>query len=237
MKTECIRKRIKFQGLSNREVIGQFDGGSISSDGGSLLLREVEKRTGIIEKFSECFDDYRDEKRIEHTVNALLCQRIYGLALGYEDLNDHDILRSDPLLAVLSGKEDPTGSMRRCKRDKGKALAGKSTLNRLELSTPAGEKGDVSTPAGEKGDGVEFRRFFFHLFVVIKSHATSSQNRCPPASPELAMAGRRRAPCIISYAGVSSDGTFLKTIPIETAFWKDSVLFCKRPPHPATAGR
>ena len=70
MRTECIRKRIKFQGLSNREVIGQFDGGSISSDGGSLLLREVEKRTKIIEKFSECFDDYRDEKRIEHTVNT-----------------------------------------------------------------------------------------------------------------------------------------------------------------------
>lgn len=133
MKTECIRKRIRFQDLGKRGVIGQFNGGSISSDGGSLLLREVEKRTRIIEKFSGCFDDHRDKKRIEHTVNELLCQRIYGLALGYEDLNDHDILRRDPLFAVLSGKEDPTGSMRRCQRDKGKALAGKSTLNRLEL--------------------------------------------------------------------------------------------------------
>ena len=133
MKIECIRKRIKFKGLKNREVIGQFDGGSISFDGGSFLLREVEKRTRIIERFSECFDDSRDEKRIEHTVNELLCQRIYELALGYEDLNNHDILRRDPLLAVLSGKEDPTGSMRRCKRDKRKALAGKSTLNCLEL--------------------------------------------------------------------------------------------------------
>jgi len=135
MKTDCIRKKVKFQDIGKREVIGQFNGGAISSDGGSLLLREVEKRTRIIEKFSECFDDHRDKKRIEHTVNELLCQRIYGLALGYEDLNDHDILRRDPLLAVLSGKEDPTGSMRRCQRDKGKALAGKSTLNRLELST------------------------------------------------------------------------------------------------------
>jgi Transposase DDE domain group 1 len=70
MKTVCIRRRIKFQDLRKREVIGQFNGGSVSSDGGSLLLGEVEKRTRIIEKFSECFDDYRDEKRIEYTVNA-----------------------------------------------------------------------------------------------------------------------------------------------------------------------
>ncbi|RZB32061.1 MAG: hypothetical protein SRB1_01680 [Desulfobacteraceae bacterium Eth-SRB1] len=76
---------------------------------------------------------------------------------------------------------------------------------------------------GNKGT-VEIRRFFFHLFEVMKSHATSSQNRCPPASLELTMAGRRRVSCIISYAGVSSDEIFLKTIQIETGFWKDSIL-------------
>ncbi len=133
MKTGCS-DRTDFQGLGNREVTGTFDGGMITSDGGGILLREIEERTGIIKRFSECFTDYRDEDRIEHTVAELASQRIMGLALGYEDLNDHDDLRCDPLLALISGKEEPTGSDRRCERDKGKALAGKSTLNRMELT-------------------------------------------------------------------------------------------------------
>lgn len=113
---------------------GRFDGGVITSDAGGLLLREVEKRTGIIAQFTACFRDHRDPVRIEHTVEELVAQRVYGLALGYEDLNDHDQLRHDPLLAVLVEKADLTGEERRRARDQGSALAGKSTLNRLELT-------------------------------------------------------------------------------------------------------
>jgi hypothetical protein len=115
-------------------VVGRFDGGAITSDAGGLLLREVEKRTGIIAQFAACFRDHRDPERVEHTVKELVAQRVYALALGYEDLNDHDQLRQDPLLAVLAEKPDPRGESRRRERDQGKALAGKSTLNRLELS-------------------------------------------------------------------------------------------------------
>lgn len=98
------------------------------------MLREVEKRTKIVERLAACFTDYRDPERIEHTVKGLVGQRVYALALGYEDLNDHDQLREDPLLAVLAEKADPLGESRVRERDRGKALAGKSTLNRLELT-------------------------------------------------------------------------------------------------------
>jgi hypothetical protein len=132
--TDCSQKEFEFQGLKNRKVVGSFNGGTITSDAGSLLLREVEVRTGILERFSGCFKDHRHPGLIEHTVYELISQRVYGICLGYEDLNDHDELRRDPLLAVLSGKSDPTGQERRRKQDRGKALAGKSTLNRLELT-------------------------------------------------------------------------------------------------------
>jgi hypothetical protein len=115
-------------------VRGRFDGGAITSDAGGLLLREVEKRTGILAQFAACFRDHRDPERVEHTVKELVAQRVYALALGYEDLNDHDQLRQDPLLAVLAEKPEPSGENRARQRDQGKALAGKSTLNRLELT-------------------------------------------------------------------------------------------------------
>jgi hypothetical protein len=133
MTTECNQDFFPFHPLNRREIRGQFDGGSISSDGGSLLLREVEKRTGILAQFADCFRDYRKPELVEHTVAELVGQRVYGLALGYEDLNDHDDLRRDPLLAVLVDKSDPCGEQRRRAEDQGKALAGKSTLNRMEL--------------------------------------------------------------------------------------------------------
>jgi hypothetical protein len=136
MRTECTQRSLGFHPLGRRKVSGSFDGGRITSDGGGLLLRETERLTGVIRQFAACFDDYRDPERIEHTVQELVGQRIYGLAHGYEDLNDHDELRHDPLMAVLVGKKDPTGEDREERRDRGKALAGKSTLNRLEL-TPA----------------------------------------------------------------------------------------------------
>lgn len=137
MKTQCKPQALLFQTQSKREVLAHFDGGNICSDAGGLLLRQTEEATGIIRKFAACFTDHRDGDLIEHTLEELVAQRIYALALGYEDLNDHDELRNDPLLAVLVGKNDPTGKDRLRDRDKGKALAGKSTLNRLEL-TPVG---------------------------------------------------------------------------------------------------
>src|SRR5580700_10258207 len=132
--TECRPKAFEFHPLNSREVVAQFDGGDITSDAGGLMLREVERRTGILKGFSSCFVDYRKSELIEHPVEDLVAQRAYGLCLGYEDLNDHDELRADPMLAVMVGKRDPKGEYRREPRDRGKALAGKSTLNRLELT-------------------------------------------------------------------------------------------------------
>jgi Transposase DDE domain group 1 len=125
MSTECNQFIFGFHPLKHREIRAQFDGGAITTEGGGLLLREVEKRIGIVRQFAACFRDYRDPDRIEHTVEELVAQRVYGLALGYEDLNDHEELRKDPLLAVLVEKSDPGEEL----------LAGKSTLNRLELTS------------------------------------------------------------------------------------------------------
>ena len=124
MNTECNQFVFGFHPLKHREIRAQFDGGAITTEGGGLLLREVEKRIGIVRQFAACFRDYRDPDLIEHTVEELVAQRVYGLALGYEDLNDHEELRKDPLLAVLVEKSDPEEEV----------LAGKSTLNRLELT-------------------------------------------------------------------------------------------------------
>jgi hypothetical protein len=133
--TQCNQETLLFQDLGAREVAASFDGGKVTSDGGGLLLREVESKFNFIARFArDCFIDYRDPELIEHSLPDLLKQRIFGLCLGYEDLNDHDQLRYDPLLAVLVGKKDPEGENRIQLRDKGKALAGKSTLNRLELT-------------------------------------------------------------------------------------------------------
>ena len=137
MTTECNQESFEFHPLNQRQVVGRFDGGTITSDAGGLLLREVEKRTGILERFAGCFQDHRAAGQVEHTVQELVAQRVYALALGYEDLNDHEQLRCDPLLAVLAEKPDPTGESRVRRRDQGKALAGKSTLNRLELTAAA----------------------------------------------------------------------------------------------------
>src|SRR3954447_11812699 len=141
MTTECNPASLDFPMLGRRQVLADFDGGAISSDGGALLLRQVEALTGIVRQFAACFTDHRVPDLVEHTVEHLLAQRVYGLALGYEDLNDHDDLRRDPLLATVVGKQDPAGKARRRQRDRGKALAGKSTLNRLELTPVGARKG------------------------------------------------------------------------------------------------
>ena len=141
--TECTQTSFTFANHARRQVVARFDGGTISSDGGAVLLRQLEQRSGIVRRFADCFGDHRQPAQIEHSVRELVAQRVYGLALGYEDLNDHDQLRCDPLLALLSGKQDLQGKQRRRAQDRGKPGAGKSTLNRLD-GTPA--KADASSP-------------------------------------------------------------------------------------------
>jgi hypothetical protein len=120
--TECNQSRFGFEAFGSREIVAQFDGGTISSDGGALLLRQTDQRLNLLPRLAECFLDGRNPWQVEHSIAEMLSQRIYGLALGYEDINDHEQLRKDPLFGVLAGREEVDT-----------ALAGKSTLNRMEL--------------------------------------------------------------------------------------------------------
>ncbi len=120
--TECTQSNFEFAGIWSRSVVARFDGGKITSNGGGLLLQQVDQRIGLLSRLSGCFLDARDQRRVRHGVREMLAQPVYGLALGYEDLNDHEQLREDPLLMLLAGSAQPD-----------KPLAGKSTLNRLEL--------------------------------------------------------------------------------------------------------
>jgi hypothetical protein len=122
LKTECIQPSFGFEACGRREIVARFDGGTITSDGGALLLRQTEKRLKLLRRLAACFLDGRQPERIEHSIEEMLAQRIYGLALGYEDVNDHEQLRIDPLFHVLAERHQMDRS-----------LAGKSTLNRLEL--------------------------------------------------------------------------------------------------------
>ena len=136
MSSQSTTPAFRFQPRPDCSASVRFDGGTISSDGGCLLLAEVDQRLHLLARLADCFTDHRDPELIEHAVADLVRQRVYGIALGYEDLNDHDYLRMDPLLAALVGKADHTGQSRLRPQDRGKALAGKSTLNRLELTPP-----------------------------------------------------------------------------------------------------
>ena len=133
-KTECNQQALLFQDLGSRKVVADFSGGTLSSDGGVLLLRQVDANLGLTMALAGCFTDLRNGRFVDHSVEQLLAQRIYGLALGYEDINDHERLRLDPLLATACDKQDPLGEERFNPADRGIALAGASTLNRLELS-------------------------------------------------------------------------------------------------------
>lgn len=121
--TECNQSTFEFAAHFSRQVVARFDGGTMTTDGGGLLLRETDRRLNLLPRVAECFLDGRNPVLVEHSVEQLVSQRVYGLALGYEDLNDHEQLRQDPLLRMLAGKADVEDS----------PLAGKSTLNRLEL--------------------------------------------------------------------------------------------------------
>ena len=126
MQTECTSRLFEFEAVGRHAVVADFDGGDITSNAGALLLGQVDRGIGLIRRFAECFTDRRDPRYVEHRVETLVGQRIFGLALGHEDLNDHDELRKDPTFAVLAGKLAPV------LRTDCEALAGKSTLNRLE---------------------------------------------------------------------------------------------------------
>jgi hypothetical protein len=127
MQTECSAELLAFAPVGRREVVGSFGGGAITSDAGALLLRATDRAIGLVKRFGKCFIDRRDQELIEHSVETLVGQRVYGIALGYEDLNDHDELRHDPVMAVLADKLE-------ARRANCAPVAGKSTLNRLELS-------------------------------------------------------------------------------------------------------
>jgi len=169
MQTECNPDFFAFQAAGGREVVARFDGGNLSSDAGVLLLADVDRRTGILHEFAGCFRDHRDPSRTEHTVEQLLKQRVYGIAQGYEDVNDHDELRKDPLLAVVAGSSDPLGAGRARARDAGKPLAGKSTLNRLELS----EKESAHSDRYKKiaASPCEIDRFMVSMFIRSQAKA------------------------------------------------------------------
>ena len=136
LKTQCTGEQLEFHALGRRFVTGRFDGGHISSEAGGVLLREVDKRTGVTARMSRCIVDYRNRASVEHDMHELVSQRVYGIALGYEDLNDHGELRGDAVLSLLVGKRDVTGEKRIRERDRGYALASASTLNRMELGEP-----------------------------------------------------------------------------------------------------
>jgi len=158
--TDCNPQQLEFQGVTRRTLVASFDGGTLTSDGGLLLLGEVDRRRGILGRFAACFKDTRKRNLVEHSVEELLRQRILGLALAYEDLNDHDELRTDPLLAAVVGKADPTGRDRRNQQDRGKPLAGKSTLNRLEWGAVTQDRYRKISVDAEAVD-----RFFVDVFV------------------------------------------------------------------------
>jgi Transposase DDE domain group 1 len=128
--TECNQTQLAFEAHFSRQVVAEFRGERLTTDGGGLLLRSVDRKIHLLPRVVSCFHDGRARQRIEHELSVLLGQRIYGLALGYEDLNDHEQLRHDPLLAVMAGQ-----------RELDQPLAGKSTLNRMEL-TPRDDAGE-----------------------------------------------------------------------------------------------
>ena len=127
MQTECSAEPSMFGRVDGRPVVAEFDGGALTSDAGGLLLGGADRSLDLVRRLAGCFRDARDPRFIEHSVATLIGQRVFGIALGYEDLNDHDELRHDPLMAVLAGKLE-------ARREDCAPVAGKSTLNRLELS-------------------------------------------------------------------------------------------------------
>ena len=162
MPTHCRPDSLDFGSVEGRAIVAGFDGGEITSDGGALLLGATNKAIRLIERFAAAFSDQRDPDRIEHSVVTLVGQRVFGEALGYPDINDHDQLRHDPLLAAVMGKL--TVRDKRCA-----ALAGKSTLNRLEHSPAEGEARAPGRYHKISHDGAAINRLLVDVFL--EAHA------------------------------------------------------------------
>ena len=153
MQTECSAELFAFAPVEGRAVVAGFDGGTLTSDAGALLLGATDQVIGLTRRFAACFQDARNPAFVEHDVATLVSQRIIGIALGYEDLIDHDQLRHDPVLAVLVGKLE-------ARRSDCAPLAGKSTLNRLELGQP-----EPSRYAKISADTASIERLFVDMFL------------------------------------------------------------------------
>ena len=173
--TECSQTSFHFATGYRRAAVAGFDGGALTTEAGALLLHQTEEKTGILRQFARCFRDFRKPGLIEHSVAELVRQRVYGLALGYEDLNDHDQLRGDPLLAMLCGKADIAGRGRRRQRDRGKAGAGKSTLNRLELT------------AADAAEGARYKKIALDFDAVDRMLADLFIQRQPRAPKQIVL--------------------------------------------------
>lgn len=159
MRTECSAELLRFAAVGRRFVVAGFDGGAITSDAGALLLGATDRAIGLMERFAGCFIDRRRPAQVEHAVRTLVGQRVFGIALGYEDVNDHDDLRHDPVMAVLAGKLE--ASRKNCA-----PVAGKSTLNRLELSR------EVATRYHKIAhDPAAIERLFVTLFLEARERA------------------------------------------------------------------
>jgi hypothetical protein len=161
MQTECSADLFGFAPVEGRKVVAAFDGGAMTSDAGAMLLGATDRQIGMIERFARCFTDHRMPDLIEHTVASLVGQRVFGIALGYEDLIDHDQLRHDPVMAVLGGKLE-------ARRADCAPLAGKSTLNRMELSRPESTRYHKISY-----DGAAIEALFVDLFL--EAHTTPAQ--------------------------------------------------------------
>jgi len=161
MQTECSADLFGFARVEGRSVVAAFDGGKITSDAGGVLLRATDRAIGLVDRFAPCFSDRRSAELIEHTVATMIGQRVFGIALGYQDVVDHDTLRHDPIMAVLAGKL--TARRKNCA-----PVAGKSTLNRLELGKAE------PTPYHKIGhDPLAIGGVFVDLFL-------EAQRRAPP---------------------------------------------------------
>src|SRR5687767_1123894 len=160
MPTQCNRDLFGYEVVEGRQVVAAFDGGAVTSDAGALLLGATDRAIGLVTGFAACFDDGRDQAQVEHTVAAMVAQRIFAIALGYEDLIDHDQLRHDPVLATLAGKLS-------ARRSDCAPLAGKSTLNRLEHAP----RGAPSRYHRIGHDGAAIEKLFVDIFL--EAHRTS----------------------------------------------------------------
>ncbi|MGH1484388.1 MAG: IS1380 family transposase [Geminicoccales bacterium] len=161
MPTECSPDRFEFTAVARRRVEAGFDGGEITSDAGGLLLGATDRTIGLIDRFAACFEDRRCQDLVEHSVDTLVGQRVFGLALGYDDIVDHDALRHDPIFAALAGKLS-------AKRADCAPIAGKSTLNRLELSQPVATRYHKIAH-----DPAAIERLFVDLFL--EAHAKAPE--------------------------------------------------------------